>query len=201
MNLIKINTQEYPISIREFKSRFPTTAFPKQINYTEYGYAVVFPTPKPACTYKEIARELPPEMTVLDTWEQRWEVVDFTLDMDEDELEAFYAGLRAKKKIELATLRFEKETGGVTLPNGAEIDTERDSQAMITGAYTASIMNPDIVINWKGVNGWVQIGAAEITAIAQAVTAHVQACFTRESELSALIDIDPDTDITTGWPV
>ena len=107
---------------------------------------------------------------------------------------------KQKAKERLAALRFKKETGSLTLTSGAVINTERDSQALVTGAYTASTINPDIVINWKGETGWIQIGATEIRAIANAVTAHVQACFTREKELSELIDIDPETDITTDWP-
>lgn len=104
------------------------------------------------------------------------------------------------KTQELAALRYEKEIGGIALPDGTQINTERDSQALINGAFSASLLNPDIIIDWKGENGWVQIDAEQITAIAQAVTMHVQACFTRERELSELIELDVNADITAGWP-
>lgn len=81
-----------------------------------------------------------------------------------------------------AARRFDLETGGVTL-NGASIATDRDSQAMITGAYSFSQANPSSLINFKAETGWIQIDNATIVAIANAVGTHVQACFTLESQV------------------
>ena len=41
---------------------------------------------------------------------------------------------------------------------------------------------------WKGVDGFVELTAPQILAIADAVRAHVQACFDREAELLPLIE-------------
>lgn len=95
--------------------------------------------------------------------------------------------LKAQKKAEIAAMRFEKETSGITV-FGATIDTDRDSQALITGAALAAVIDSGYSLNWKTESGFVHLTAPEILAIAQAVRAHVQACFDREAELVALVD-------------
>jgi hypothetical protein len=74
-NLIKLDTREYPVSLEEFKSRFPNTAFPAQIPFKDFGYAVVFPVPQPAHdVVTQSVREVAPGLSVKGLWEQRWEV-------------------------------------------------------------------------------------------------------------------------------
>jgi len=85
-----------------------------------------------------------------------------------------------------AAKRFEVETGGVTV-NGATVDTSRESQAMITGAYTYSQAHPDETINFKAASGWVTLDAATLAAIATAVGSHVQSCFAAEASVAAEI--------------
>jgi len=113
--------------------------------------------------------------------------------------------VKAQRLNELAAYRFTKETAGITL-NGMTIETDRQSQALITGAWSISQINPAVLINWKGVNGWIQIDAAMIGGIAMAVATHVQACFSRERvhaeaiaalETSAAVN---EYDMTTDWP-
>lgn len=105
-----------------------------------------------------------------------------------------------EKLSELAALRYTKETSGIVV-DGVSISTDRESQAMISGAYCACIIDTTRIIDFKSVNGWVQLTASEITSIASAVAMHVQSCFTREKELAALLDMDINTDLTTGWPI
>lgn len=100
----------------------------------------------------------------------------------------------------LAALRYEKETLGITI-NGAAIFTDRASQAMLTGAMAAMQIDPSRVIDWKGGNGWIQLNALSIAAISSVIATYVQACFTREKELSEALVEDVTTDITAGWPV
>lgn len=85
-----------------------------------------------------------------------------------------------------AAKRFTVETGGITV-NGETIDTSRDSQSMITGAYTYSQAHPSETIKFKAVSGWVSLDAATMSAIATAVGAHVQACFAAEANVAAAI--------------
>lgn len=79
------------------------------------------------------------------------------------------------------------ETGGVTFA-GLVIATDRESQAMISGAYLTVQRDPARVIQWKTSNGFVPIDALTMAAIADAVSNHVQDCFAKEAEVCALID-------------
>ena len=75
-NLIKLDTQEYPVTVEEFKSRFPNTSFPVQIPFADFGYAVVFPTPQPAHdTTTQKGRAIAPVLTHKGAYEQRWEIM------------------------------------------------------------------------------------------------------------------------------
>lgn len=117
---------------------------------------------------------------------------------------------RTARLDELAAYRNEKETAGITV-NGAIIKTDLESQAMINGAVAYSNLNPELLIDWKAANGWVQIGHDDIIAIGQAVGAHVQACFSKEKvhaaainalstkEVPSIAEIEA-YDFTVGWP-
>lgn len=112
--------------------------------------------------------------------------------------------LKVQKKSEIASARYEAETAGTTV-NGITIDTGRDSQALITGAALAAMLDEAYSLNWKTVDGFIHLTAPEIIAVAQAVRAHVQNCFDREGELGALVDAaetKEDLDeIIISWPV
>lgn len=102
-----------------------------------------------------------------------------------------------------AAKRYEVETGGIVI-NGAAIDTSRDSQSMITGAYAYSQANPGETIQFKAMGGWVTLDAATMAAIATAVGAHVQACFAAEAAVQAAITAGTITTTAeidaAGWP-
>jgi len=112
--------------------------------------------------------------------------------------------LKERKKTEIASARYEAETAGTTV-NGIAIDTGRDSQALITGAALAAMLDEAYSLNWKTENGFIHLTTPEIIAVAQAVRAHVQACFDREAKLCALVDAaetPEDLDeIIISWPV
>lgn len=93
----------------------------------------------------------------------------------------------AKLKAYAAAKRYAIETGGVTI-DGVTVDTSRESQTMITGATAYVAANPDATITFKAVSGWVDLTAAQVTAIGAAVGAHVQACFTAEAAVDTAID-------------
>ena len=110
---------------------------------------------------------------------------------------------KVQKKAEIATARYARETAGTNV-NGVTIDTGRDSQALITGAALAAMLDENYSLNWKTESGFIHLTAPEIIAVAQAVRAHVQACFDREGELVALVDAaetKEDLDeIIISWP-
>jgi hypothetical protein len=102
-----------------------------------------------------------------------------------------------------ADKRWHVETAGIEV-GGAFIDTSRESQAMITGAYAYSQANPAEMISYKAASGWATLDASTMAAIAVAVGTHVQACFAAEAtiaddillgEISTTAEID-----ASDWP-
>jgi len=91
------------------------------------------------------------------------------------------------KIAEIAAARFAAETGGIVV-GGAEIRTDRESQAMITGAALKAMQDEAYVCKWKTEAGFVEMTSPQILAVADAVRAHVQSCFDHEADLVALID-------------
>lgn len=88
--------------------------------------------------------------------------------------------VKAMKRSEIAASRFNRETGGITIA-GMAVATDRSSQAMISGALLSVSRNPAMLIDWKKSDGsWIQIDKATVETIADAVSAHVQACFSAE---------------------
>jgi hypothetical protein len=107
-----------------------------------------------------------------------WDGSKWVLDLDK---------LKAEKRAEISEARWRAETGGITL-NGTEIATDRESQALLMGAVLAAQNNPQYKANWKAKNGWFQLDAATLITIADAVRAHVQACFDKEEVLQNQVD-------------
>lgn len=83
----------------------------------------------------------------------------------------------------VASARYVAEVSGVIVGD-ATIKTDRESQATITSAWSVAKQNPSTVIDWKASSGWVQVDAATMIAIGDAVFAHVQGCFSKERQLS-----------------
>lgn len=105
----------------------------------------------------------------------------------EDEVTAILEAAKERKRGEIAAARFEAETAGIDV-NGFTVRTDRESQALITGAALQAIVDYDYECRWKTSEGFVHLSAEQIKYIAQAVRAHVQSCFDHESELVALVD-------------
>jgi hypothetical protein len=74
MNLIKLDTKEYPVTLQAFKARFPNVSFADNPTPEDYGYSFVLDTPKPSMTRTQKAVEQAPVYT--DAWRQTWSVVD-----------------------------------------------------------------------------------------------------------------------------
>jgi len=76
-----------------------------------------------------------------------------------------------------------------TLVNGILIATDDLSQQRITGAALAATVDNTTTVKWKLPDDtFVTLDATQIIGIAQAVRAHVQACFDREAELLAALE-------------
>lgn len=99
--------------------------------------------------------------------------------------------------------RYAVEIGGIVV-DGARILTDRGSQAMIAGAYVYVQHNPTETIAFKSAEGFVTLSAANVVMIANAVGAHVQACFAAEAAVLAAIAAETITDTAAidayAWP-
>jgi len=112
------------------------------------------------------------------------------------------AGLAKQAQIAaIAARRYTAETAGIEVA-GIHIDTGRDSQALITGAAVAAMLDPDYICNWKTPGGFVQLDAQTLLGVATTLRAHVQACFDREAELLVALDAGEFTlsMLEEGWP-
>jgi hypothetical protein len=101
----------------------------------------------------------------------------------------------------IANERFKREATGI-LVAGMEIETSRDSQALIASTGLSAILDPEYRCNFKTLNGFVEIGAEQILAIAKSVRSHVQACFDRELDLLREVEAGTYSDemLNEGWP-
>lgn len=98
-----------------------------------------------------------------------------------------FATAKENKYAEIAAARYNAEIAGVTI-NGVSIKTDRESQGLITGAALKALQDNTYTCKWKGIDGFVELTAPQIIAIADAVRAHVQSCFDHEAELVPLIE-------------
>ena len=145
----------------------------------------------PQAGITRIVHAVPPELTD-GKWQEAYRV-------EERPIEEARASLLA----ELASVRYQRETGGITI-KGMGFKTDRETQAILTGAFVMASANPAFSILWKSGPGvHVPIDAQTIMAAGSAATAHVQACFAHEAELAgdilAATDLDA-IDINAGWP-
>lgn len=94
----------------------------------------------------------------------------------------------------LAELRYTRETAGITLENGAQIATDRESQSMLAGTYQSLTTGLMTDTDWKSANGWATVTQTELEPIATAVALHVRACFKAERALQTTINTAADAD-------
>jgi hypothetical protein len=101
----------------------------------------------------------------------------------------------------VAAERYEREDSAVSV-DGLSIATSRESAGLIYGAGLSAMLDPDYRCNFKTLDGFVEIGAQHILAIAKAVRAHVQACFDREFQLLQAVEAGTYVDamLKEGWP-
>lgn len=109
---------------------------------------------------------------------------------------------RGQLRASLGRHRRGVETGGVTV-NGCAVHTDRESQAMISGTALAAQQTPSMIVKWKCADGtFVDLDAAAIVAMASGVAAHIQACFTEEARLAALIEggtLTSEAEVEAEW--
>ncbi|QTD34590.1 DUF4376 domain-containing protein [Pseudomonas fluorescens] len=124
-----------------------------------------------------------------------WKLVDGdVVKLPFPHIEPDYAALFAAE-------RFTREASGIAV-EGLRIETTRESQALIASTGLSALLDPQYRCNFKTLNGFIEVGAEQILAIAKAVRAHVQACFDRELILLEALEAGTYTDemLKDGWP-
>ena len=98
------------------------------------------------------------------------------------------ADVKNRKKAEIASARLAYEIAGVTV-SGVNVMTDRESQALLFGAYTALKEGFVESLDWKTGNGsFVTVTVADVTLFAQALANHIQTAFATERDLVSQID-------------
>jgi hypothetical protein len=106
--------------------------------------------------------------------------------------------------------RRQKAEASGTILNDMVVETDRESQAMLIGAVEHMRRNPDATLKWQMPDlSFVELDKAQIDALADVVSAHVQACFFRQAEICTLIEAAGTSEamlaayndnFDTGWP-
>ena len=104
-----------------------------------------------------------------------------------EEIAGKLAAAKSAKNSEIAAARYAAEIAGVAV-GGVTIRTDRESQALITGAALKATQDGTYSCTWKSESGFVTLDASTIIAVADAVRTHVQTCFDAEAAKCALID-------------
>lgn len=128
---------------------------------------------KPALTWTQ--HHGTPEITVTDG---RATATYPVLDHSPEEVAGILEAAKERKRGEIAAARFEAETAGID-----GIKTDRESQALITGAALQAFVDPDYTCTWKTVDGFVELTSLQIKGAAMYVRSHVQGCFNKEASL------------------
>ncbi|MEQ3671481.1 MAG: DUF4376 domain-containing protein [Pseudophaeobacter sp.] len=100
---------------------------------------------------------------------------------------------RAALLTDLANIRWKHEVGGLTLPGGVEVRSDRETRAALTEAVNSlsnGLMQAPIA--WKMAAGWTDLSQQDLEAITAAVSAHVQASFAAERTVQAQIEAQDD---------
>jgi hypothetical protein len=119
-----------------------------------------------------------PEITVADgRATATYPVVEYS----PEEIDGILEAAKERKRSEIAAARFEAETAGIDV-NGFTVRTDRESQALITGAALKAMQDSEYSCRWKTESGFVELSALQISAVADAVRTHVQSCFDREAD-------------------
>ena len=117
--------------------------------------------------------------------------------------EVDFETLKQAKQFEISNKRYQAEVGGIEY-NGAQIHTDRESQAKIQAAamvaltkLTQGSLPSDVQsliallptsLDWKGKNEWLETDDETTIQLAFLVFNHVQQCYQRERQLQEQIE-------------
>lgn len=127
--------------------------------------------------------------------------------LDENDMPVYgevdFETLKQAKQFEISNKRYQAEVGGIEY-NGAQIHTDRESQAKIQAAAMVALtrltqdnLPADVQsliallpsqLDWKGKNEWLEADDETIIQLAFLVFNHVQQCYQRERQLQEQIE-------------
>lgn len=216
----RIEDGAYPIGEQLIRSENPNTSFPINIPidvFLDLGYEPVFEVPKPTVKQWQMAVELAPVKDAKGKWIMAWEVVDMPFNEITDEngdvikssnqvKTDYLEYLKTNLKTQATNIRYRKEIGGILLDDTL-INTDRESQSMLTNVYFALKSKLITSTDWKiNTDKWITVTLADLEPIAKAVAKHVSTCFNVEkthleaiTALTTFEDLD-EYNINTNWP-
>ena len=202
-----------PISNEQYRMALTAQASGERVtvidgNLTLYKPPVYRPDGTEAKEYTPgdpLITDAPPESLHVPEWQDgAWvegETAEQKQAREQQEEEEYLEALPGR----IAATRYEHETGGTTV-DGMHVATDRQSQALITGAFSsakdAKETGEPFSIRWKTAGGWVELDADQMISLGRAVRAHVQACFDREKELTEAVadGTFEESMLDEGWP-
>jgi hypothetical protein len=211
--------EQFPYSVAKLKRDNPLTSYPSPMSTVQMansGLYFVKGLSAPEIGPYEVAYHTGDIVQAGGEWQREWAVRDMFADTTDgdgvtttkaEHEAAFFAVAKATKLAELATIRWGAEESGTTF-GGNPLATDRTTQAKLTAGYAKAVNDTEYTIaNWKFAAGvFTTLDASTIIAAANAVEAHIQACFTNEASLSANVLAAADfaaldaVDLTVGWP-
>lgn len=204
---IELSTGRYPVKVEDLCEQLDVQPEDLSVEFVlSKGYSPVIQTPIPACSFEQMPMEAKPVANGDGTHRQVWIVVSRFASQQERAAEIQV--LKVALKAEVTEKRWRVENGGVTLPNGVKIKTDRESQAQLNSAFTCLKNGIFSTTPWKAEGEvWIDVGLAEIEPIVRVVAQHVNACFAVERQHHAQIEsmYDPSAllayDYGTNWPL
>jgi hypothetical protein len=91
------------------------------------------------------------------------------------------------KSAALAEHRYKREIEGVQTKLG-RVASDRESQTKMIAAYVMATNDPDYTVQWKTLDGFMDMTAADVIAMARAVQNHVAVCYEAEAEIQWHLD-------------
>ena len=187
----------------EIRALNPNTSYPVPFPVPE-GYAYVFPAAQPVYNpVTQVVQQTVPELTVLDTWEQRWEVVEIYQNQQDkdDAIAASLIPIRAARNAAIRAERDRRKFNGV-LVSAKWIHTDTYSRTQWMGMVMMGASVP--AIEWTTMDGTsITTSQALAGAVFQATATLDATLFAYAKSLIAAVDASSDpasVDITTGWP-
>lgn len=204
---MKLSTGQYPITVEDFcESVGVESPVTDPSVFLQYGYVVVFEQPRPEVDKLYKVYEITPQKDAQGRYLQTFKIVDTIANAPKHLLNRVLEVAISEKLSDLATVRWQRETLGITLANGVQVKTDATSQSKIHAALTGLQNGYQSSIMFKTASGPIELNLEALTAVSKAVYNYVQECFAAEATKIAEIKLltNPHDvygyDVNSGWP-